>query len=175
MFGSHPIKEAAHGSLAWVGTSSNPEDRDADHRSADHRQIKRRGAVADAAAVFSGGHIQAQMQPGFDTPMASVGLQHFRGAQGSTGARTEQIFSFDLLGRLLLTVEGAGEPGCLLHEGETDGLGPCVERDQAARLGAAAIEFAGLDGVRFDFRGKRRATDFGRVVARFGRRLSDCL
>ena len=91
------------------------------------------------------------------------------------GARTEQILGLDVLGGVFLTVEAAGQTGGLLHEGESHGLGRGVEGDKAARLGAAAIEFADLNRVGFKLRGKKRATNLGRVVARFWRRPSDCL
>ena len=169
------VEEAAQGGLAGVGTFFDPADRDADHRATDHRQVEGRGAVANAAAVFAGGHIQAQVQARFNAPMAAVGLQHFPGAEGGAGARTEQILGLDVLGRVFLTVEAAGQTGGLLHEGESHGLGRGVEGDKAARLGAAAIEFADLNRVGFKLRGKKRATNLGRVVARFWRRPSDCL
>ena len=175
LFGRHTIKKAAQGGFARVGTFSDRGDRNADHRSTDHGQVERRGGVAHTAAVFSGDDIQAQMQARFDAPMAAVGLEHFGGAQGSAGLRREQVLGFDALGRLFLGVEAAGQPGGLFDEGEGDGRGGGVKGDKAAGLGAAPIPFAGLNGGRLELRGERRATDPGRVVARFWRRLFDCL
>ena len=82
----------------------------ADYGSSDHRQIEGRGAVADATAVLSGSNIPPEMQTGLDG-----------------------------LSRLFLNVEAAGEPGRLLHEGKSGGLGCGVKGDQATRLGAAPI------------------------------------
>ena len=175
LFGRHAVEEAAQGGLAGVGTFFDPADRDADHRPADHRQVEGGGAVANAAAVFSGGHIQAQVQARFNAPIAAVGSQHFPGTEGGAGARTEQILGFDLCGGVFLTVKAAGQAGRLLHEGESHGLGRGVEGDEAARLGAAAIALAELNRVGFNLRGKKRAPNLGRVVARFRRRPSDCL
>ena len=175
LFSRHVVEEAAQGGLAGVGTFFDPADRDADPRTADHRQVEGGGAVVNAAAVFFGGHIQAQVQARFNAPIAAVGSQHFPGTEGGAGARTEQILGFDLCGGVFLTVEAAGQPGRLLHEGENHGLGRGVEGDEAARLRAAAIAFTGLGGGGFNFRGKKRAPDLGRVVARFPRRPSDCL
>jgi hypothetical protein len=174
-FGSHAIKEAAQGGFARVATFSDPGDGDADHRSTDHGQIQGRGGVAHAAAVFAGNDIQAQMQARFDAPVTAVGWEHFGGAQGRAGFRGEQVLGFDALHGLLLRVEAAGQPGGLFDEGKGDGRGGGVKGDQATGLSAAPIPFAGLNGGRLELRGKRRATDLGRVVARFWRRLLGCL
>ena len=175
LFSRHVVEEAAQGGLAGVGTFFDPADRRADHRPADHRQVEGGGAVANAAAVFSGRHIQAQVQACFNAPIAAVSSQHFPSAEGGTGTRTEQILGLDLRGGVFLTVEAAGQTGGLLHEGESHGLGRGVEGDEATRLGAAAIALADLNRVGFSLRGKKRAPNLGRVVARFGRRPSDCL
>src|ERR1019366_1832089 len=114
-------------------------------------------------------------QTRFNAPIAAVGSQHIPSAEGGPGTRTEQILGLDLRGGVFLTVEAAGQTGGLLHEGESHGLGRRVEGDEAARLGAAAIALADLNGVGFNLRGKKRASNLGRVVARFRRRPSDCL
>ena len=131
--------------------------------------------MSHTTAVFAGNDIQAQMQPRFDTPVTTIGLEHFGGAQGCAELRREQVLGFDALRGLLLRVEAAGEPGGLLHEWEGDGRGPGVKGNEAAGLGAAPILFTGLNGGRFELRGKKRAPDSGRVVARSGRPLFDCL
>ena len=175
LFSRHVVEEAAQGGLAGVGTFFDPTDRDADHRATDHRQVEGRGAVTNATAVFAGRHIQAQVQTRFNAPIAAVGSQQFPGAEGGAGTRTEQILGLDFRGRVFLTVEAAGQTGGLLHERESHGLGRRVEGDEAARLGAAAIALAELNRVGFNLRGKKRAPNLGRVVARFRRRPSDCL
>jgi hypothetical protein len=76
---------------------------------------------------------------------------------------------------MALAVDAAGQSGGLRHKGEVGGGGARIESNQAAGLGAAAVELAGLRDGCFVFRGKRRATDLGKVVARFRRRLFDCL
>lgn len=175
LFSRHVVEEAAQGGLAGVGTFFDPADRDANHRPADHRQVEGGGAVANAAAVFAGRHIQAQVQARFNAPIAAVGSQHFLGAEGGAGTRTEQVLGLDLRGGVFLTVAAAGQTGGLLHERESHGLGRRVEGDEAARLGAAAIALADLNRVGFNLRGKKRAPNLDRVVARFWRRPSDCL
>ena len=131
--------------------------------------------MTDATAVFAGNDIQAQMQARFDAPVSTVGLEHLGGVQGRAGLGAEQVLGLDALGGLLLRVEAAGQPRGLFNEGEGDGRGRGVKGDEAAGLRAAPIPLAGLNGLRFELRGKRRATDLGRVVARFWRHLFDCL
>ena len=76
LFGGHEVKKAAHGGFARVGAFSDPVDRDTDHRPTHHGQVEDGGGVADAAAIFSGADIQAQVQARFDAPIPAVGLQH---------------------------------------------------------------------------------------------------
>ena len=175
LFGGHAVKKTAHGGLARVGAFSDPVDGEADHGSAHHGQVESGSAVADAAAIFSSDHIQSQVQARFDAPMPAVGLQHLLGWKRRAGTGTKEILGFDFGGGTFLTVDAAGQSGRLLDKRENDRLGGGVERDEAAGLGAAAIDFAGLDGGGLSFRGKKRATNLRRVVARFPTRPSDCL
>lgn len=175
LFGRHEIKKAAQGGLAGVRAFSNPVNGHANHRPADHRQVERAGAMADAAAVFSGDHVQPQVQARFDGPMPAVSLEHLLRAQHGRRTGAEQVFSFDALGRMASAVDAAGQSGGLRHKGEVDGGGGGSESPQAARLGAAAIELARLRDGRLVFRGKKRAPDFGKAVARWRRRLFGCL
>ena len=100
-------------------------------------------------------------------------MQHLLGGERRAGTGAKEILGFDVLGGTFLTVPTTSQPGGLLHKREVNGLGGGGERNQAARLGAAAVQFAGLDDGRFGFRGKKRATDLGKVVARFHRPPSD--
>ncbi len=133
------------------------------------------GAVAHAAAIFAGTDVQAQVQARLNAPVVAVGLEQRRGCQRGGGPGGEQIFGVDLPGGVLLAVHAPGQPGGWFDEGEIHRLRRGGEGDQAAGFGAAPIALAGLDGDRLDRRGKKRATDSGRVVARCYRRLSDCL
>ena len=174
LFGGHKIEKATHRGLAWVAALFNPVDSDTDHRSTHHRQVEGGSAVADAAAIFSSDHIEAQVQARFDAPIAAVRLQHLLSGERRTWAGAKEIFGFDVIGGTFLTVHTTGQPGRLLHKREISGFGGGRERNQAARFGAIAVEFAELRNGGFGVRGKKRATDPGRVVARFHRRPFDC-
>jgi len=171
LLGGHEIKKAAHGGAAPLAAFSDPVDRQTDHDAAHHGQIEGGDAMAHPAAIFPGDDVQAQMQPRFDAPVTPVGGQHVPGVQRGRWARAEQILGLDFSGRMLVTVNATGQPGRLFGKGENDGGGRGGEGLEAARLGAPAIAFTGLDQRRRDLRGKNRATDLGRVVARFPGRL----
>ena len=172
--GRHEIEKTAQGGVTRRAAFSDPANRHADDRAADHGQIEGRGPVAHAAAVFPGDHIQAQMQAGFDAPMAEVGLQHLAGAEHAGGEGAEEMLGFDLGGGKLVAVNTTGQPGGLLHKRESDGGAAGGEGPEGAGLGAAALAFTGLDQGRRRGRGKNRATDLGKVVARFPECLFGC-
>ena len=174
LLGGHEIKKAGRGGATRLAAFSDPVDRQADHGAAHHRQIESSDAMAHPAAVFPGAHVRAQMQARFDAPVTPVGCQHVPGVQRGRGARTQQILRFDLFGRMLVTVNTAGQPGRLFDKGEDGGGGGGGEGLEAARLGASPIAFTGLDERRRGQRGKNRAPDPGRVVARFPGRLFGC-
>ena len=171
----HEIVEAAQGGLAGPGASFHPINRYAHHRAANDRQIKSGGAIADPAAIFSGGDIQAQMQAGFDAPILAIGLKHLLGTHLGCPTGAEEVFGFDALRRMAPAIEAASESGGLLHKGEVGCRGCEVERNQAARFSAAPIELTGLGERPFGQRGENRARSFDRAVARFGRSRADCL
>ena len=108
LFGGHEVKKAAHGGFALVAALVDPMDRQANHGPAHHGQIECGGASANATPVFPGDHIQAQMQTGFDAPMPTVGRQHLLGTQRGGGERAKQVLSFDLGGRMFVTVQATG-------------------------------------------------------------------
>jgi len=139
LLGGHKIEKAAHGGATPLTAFSDPVDGHADPRAAHHGQIEGGDAMAHAAAVFAGDHIQAQVEARFDAPMAAVGFQHLPGAERGGRARAEQIFGFDLFGGILVAVNTTGQPGGLLHKGEDDGGGGGVPGPEAAGLGATAV------------------------------------
>jgi len=89
--GGPKIEKAAPGGVTRGGAFSDPANRPADDRAGDHRQVEGRGAVAHAAAVFPGGHIQAQGQARCDAPVAAVGRQPWLGGPRGGRARAEPI------------------------------------------------------------------------------------
>jgi len=80
----------------------------------------------------------------------------------------------DFSGGLLVAVNTPGQPGRLFHKGENGGGGGGVPDLEAAGLGAVAIAFTSLHRRHRRPRGKNRATDLGKVVARFLARLFGC-
>ena len=131
--------------------------------------------MADSAAIFSGDDVQAQVQARFDAPILTIGLKHLLGTHLGCRTGAEEIFGFDSLSRMAPTINAAGKSGGLFHKREVSRRGRGVERNQAARLRAAAVEFTGLSDRPFGQRGENRARRFDRAVARFGRPRADCL
>ena len=131
--------------------------------------------MADPAAIFPGDDVQAQVQARFDAPVMTIGLKHLLGTHlgGRTGA--EEVFGLDALSWMAPAIDAASESGGLFHKGEVDRRGCGVERNQAARFRAAAVEFTGLRDRPLGRRGKNRARSFDSALARFGRPRADCL
>ena len=114
-------------------------DRHAHQRAANDRQVECGGAIAHPAAVFSGDDVQAQVQAGFDAPILTIGLKHLLGTHLGDRTGAEEVFGFDSLSWMAPTINAAGESGGLLHKREVGRRGRGVERNQAARLRAAAV------------------------------------
>ena len=173
--GGHEVKKSGCGRLAGVAALAYPVDGHTDYGSSHHAQIQRAGAMAHAAAIFSGADIQAQMQASLDSPVAAVSLEHLQSRELGLWERGQQILRFDLFGGLVRAVEATGQPRRLLHKRKSSARRRGVENQQSASFGSAAVELANLDAVRLIFRGKRRATDLCKVVARSHRPPFDCL
>ena len=99
-----------------------------------------------AAPVFSGAHIQTQMQPRFNAPMAPVGRQEGGPIQFGPGTRTQEIFRGDFMSRRALAINATGQARGLGHEGKFHRAGRDLERDQTPGFIPAAVDFAGLGG-----------------------------
>ena len=175
LIGSHEVEKATGRCFARVGALAHPVNGHADYRSAHHPQIQRAGAMAHAAAILSGTDVQTQVQAGLDSPVAAVSLEHLQSRELGLWQRGQQIFGFDFPGGLVRAVETAGQPSRLLHKGKISARCGGVENNQSASFGSAAVALANLDAVRLILRGKGRATDLCKVVARFRRPLFDCL
>ena len=59
--GGHEVVEAAQGGLAAFAAVLDPMNGDADDGPANDGQVEGRSAVADAAAVFAGNDVQAEV------------------------------------------------------------------------------------------------------------------
>jgi hypothetical protein len=90
------------------------------------------------------------MQAGFDAPVVAVAAQHLQCVEFGSGHRTEQKLCFNALGRIALAVDAACESGRLLDKGEVDRRCTGVKSNEAARLSAIAVQFAGLRNARFE-------------------------
>ena len=97
-----------------------------------------------AAPVFSGAHIQAQMQPRFNAPMAPVGRQEGGPIQLGPGTRTQEIFRGDFVRWKALAINAAGQACGLGHEGKVHRAGGGLEGDQTPDFIPAAVDLAGL-------------------------------
>ena len=124
--------------------------------------------MADPAAIFAGDDIQAQVQARFDAPVLTIGLKHLLGTHLGCRTGAQEVFGFDSLSWMAPAIDAASESGGLLHKGEVNRRSRGVERNQAARFGAAAVELTGLRDRPLGQRGKNRARSFDRAVARFG-------
>jgi len=102
-------------------------------------------------------------------------LEHLQSRELGLWERGQQILRFDLFGGLVRAVEATGQPSRLLHKRKISARRSGVENKQSASFGSAAVELANLDAVCLIFRGKRRATDLCKVVARSHRHPFDCL
>ena len=175
LVGGHAVVKSAGGSLAGVGALAYPVDGHAEDSPSHHGQVERAGAMAHAAAIFAGADIQAQVQTGLDAPVAAVGLEHLQRAELGLGPGRQQILRFDFFRGPPGTVKTAGQPGRLFHKRESHALGGGGENEQGARFEPAAVEFTNLKAISLIWRGKRRATDPGQVVARSPRPPFGCL
>ncbi len=175
LVGGHEVEKATGRRFARIAAFAYPIDSHTDYSSAHHPQIQRAGSIAHAAAILSGAHVQAQVQAGLDSPVAAVSLEHLQSRELGLWQRGQQIFGFDFFGGLVWAVEATGQPGRLLHKGKIGARCGGVEDNQSASFSSAAVEIAKLDAVRLILRGKGRATDLCKVVARSQRPPFDCL
>ena len=174
LFGRHEVIEAAQGGLARVATFANPRYGHAHDGPAKHGEVEGRGAPTHPAAIFAGDDIQPQVEPRFDAPVTAVGVEHGFQVEFGCRAGSDQVFGFDLVGVLFIAVNAARETGGLLDKREVGGGSRGGKGPQTARLHPLAVKLTLLQGRRAGRRGKKRASDLGRVVARFRRRLSGC-
>lgn len=153
----------------------NPVYGYADHGPPDDCQVHHRIGLSDPAAVLASDNIQSEMKAGFNAPISTVGLEHLLSIHLSGGAGAEQVFGFDFLGRLAGAVHTTGQPSRLLREGKGNARGGGIKGNEAPRFDPTAVAFTSLNDGRLVPRGKRRATDADRAVARCRRHRIDCL
>jgi len=115
------------------------------------------------------------MQAVFDAPVVAITAEQLFGAHLRRWARSNQVLDFGFFGGFAWNLNRASESGGLFGEGETDAGGADLKSRQATFFGATAVDFRGLGGGSFVLRGKKRATDWNRVVARSSRLRADCL
>ena len=72
----HKVKKSTGGGFTRVGALAYPMDGHTDYGSAYHGQIQCAGAIAHAAAIFSGTDVQTQVEAGLDSPVAAIRLEH---------------------------------------------------------------------------------------------------
>ena len=171
----HKVEEGAHGGAALSWATSDPMNGQADHRPANDGQIEGGGSVAHATAILAGRYVQAQVQARFNTPVVTIGQEHLLGTHLDGRSGAEQVFGVNALGRSAQGIGAAGQAGGLLDEGKVESTGRGVKSDEAARFGAAAVEFTGLGQSRRVQRGKKSAKRFGREFGVHGPHRAGCL
>ena len=172
--GGHEIVEAAHGGPALVFAMADPAHGHTHDGPSDHRQIERR-VTSHPAAIFSGNDVQPLVQAVFNAPVFAIGIEHLLGVHLRRRTGGHQEFYFRVLGWLAWDLNGPRELGGWFGEGETDAGGADRKSGQATLFGAAAVDLSALRGGSFVLRGKKRATNSKRVVARSWRLRADCL
>ena len=90
------------------------------------------------------------------------------------GTRSNEELDLGFFGGFARALNEAGQPGGLFGEGESHAAGSDLESGQGTFFGATAIDFRGPGGRRAVLRGKKRATDWSEVVARFWPRRAGC-
>lgn len=115
------------------------------------------------------------MEAVFDAPVVAITAEHLLSAHLRRWTRSNQVLDFGFFGGFAWDLNRASEPGGLFGEGETDAGGADLKSRQATFFGATAVDFRGLGARSFVLRGKKRATDSNRVVARSSRLQADCL
>ena len=174
IFCGHGIEKATHGRKTWVFAAPDPMYGHADDRPADDGQVERRVAVTHPAAVFSGNDVQSLMQPVFDAPILAIGLDHLLGVHLGRRTRGDEKLNFGFFGRLAWNLNPAREPGRLFRKGKVDATGTDSKGFKAPLFGTPAIDLRALGRGSCVLRGKKRATDLDRVVARSSRLRADC-
>src|SRR5262249_53874796 len=134
-----------------------------------------RPLVSHAAAILPSNDVQALMQAVFDTPVVAIGGEHLLRVHLRPWPGSHQIFYFGVFGWLTRDLNGTSELSGLFGKRGTDASGTDGKGPQAAVFGSTAIDFRGLSGGRLVQRGKMRATDGNRVLARWWRLQVDCL
>ena len=118
------------------------------------------------AAVFSGDDVQPLVEAIFNAPVLAIRTEHLLGIHLRRRTRRDEVLYFGFFGRFTGKVDAAGEVSGLLGEGKADASCADLEGRQGTLFGAAAVDFNGLSARRFVLRGKKRATDWNRAVAR---------
>ena len=95
LVGGHKVKKSGRGSFAGIVALAYPMDGHTHYGSPHHPQIQCAGAIAHAAAIFSGADIQAQVQASLDSPVATVSLEHLQSREPGLWERCQQILGFD--------------------------------------------------------------------------------
>jgi hypothetical protein len=146
---------------------ADPAHGDTDDRAANDGQVKRGGAVLDAAAVFSSNNVQSLVEAVFDAPIVAIRAEHLLGVHLRHRTRSNQELCLGYFGWFAGELNRAGELGGLLGEGKLDAGGADLKSPQATFLGPATIDFRSLGAGSCVLRGKRRATDWNKAAARF--------
>jgi hypothetical protein len=115
------------------------------------------------------------MQPVFDAPILAIGLDHLLGVHLGRRTRGDEKLNFGFFGWLAWNLNPAREPGRLFSKGKVDATGTDLKGFKATLFETPAVDLRVLGRGRCVLRGKKRATDLDRVVARSFRLRADCL
>lgn len=134
--------------------------------------------MADPAAVFARGHVQAQMQAIFNAPIAAIGGEHLPGREGCRRAGADQPLGFDLIGLaifLLLALDEASQACRLGYTRKASRFGAGRKANQTAGFGPSSVDFEVLNQIlRMGFK-KKCPTDARRGLARWRLLQAGCL
>ena len=153
----------------------NPVDGQAHDGSSDHSQIQSGMAVADAAAVFTGNDVQPLVQTIFDAPVVTIRTEHLLGVHLRHWARGQEKLYFGIFDWFAGNLDAARELSGLFGEGKVDAAGADFKGREAALFDAASVDLRALGAGQCLLRGKKRAIDLSRAVARSSELRADCL
>ena len=171
----HEIVETAQCGLPLVGTPLNPVNAKANSSPAYHCEVQRRDGIAHTTAIFSGRHIQTQMQTIFYAPVVAIRRKHLLRCHLVRRHRSEQPLRLDFFLCLLAAVNEPCQSCGLFDIWEAALFRLSIEPHQTASFHPASIEFHALSGIRGLLRGKKRAATLCRVAARCRQPSVGCL